>query len=96
VKSNHCDTNPSIVSFPEKTQRDKSRVQLAYYRSRQSNDVAFYTVLGGGHAWPGAARTSSPNGNVNEDIDATQVIWDFFKAHPKQLQDSPAPFRQSS
>jgi len=49
----------------------------------QNSDVVFYTIEGGGHSWPGGG--SLPKiivGNSNHDIDATQVMWDFFCQHP--------------
>jgi polyhydroxybutyrate depolymerase len=46
-------------------------------------DVVFYTVAGGGHSWPGGTGLpESIVGYTSQDIDATQVMWDFFQAHP--------------
>ena len=45
-------------------------------------DVVFYTIDGGGHAWPGGG--SMPRaivGHITQDIDATRVMWEFFAAH---------------
>jgi polyhydroxybutyrate depolymerase len=39
-----------------------------------------YKVLDGGHAWPGAA-VSTPG--WTQSIDASDVILDFFDAHPQ-------------
>lgn len=43
-------------------------------------EVGFYTIDGGGHTWPGSDISSAfpALGVTNMDIDATQVIWDFF------------------
>ena len=49
----------------------------------QHSDVFFYTIEGGGHSWPGGG--SLPRiivGNTNRDIDATEMMWDFFRQHP--------------
>lgn len=46
-------------------------------------EVLFYTITGGGHAWPGGKPM--PRfivGHTTQDIDATQVMWDFFQQHP--------------
>ncbi len=46
-------------------------------------DVVFYTIDGGGHAWPGGG--SMPRaivGHITQDIDATRVMWAFFERHP--------------
>ena len=46
-------------------------------------DVTFYTVEGGGHAWPGGGwMPKSIVGHITQDIDATRVMWGFFEEHP--------------
>jgi polyhydroxybutyrate depolymerase len=46
-------------------------------------DVIFYTIAGGGHAWPGGEPMPKfIVGHTTQDIDATRVMWDFFQQHP--------------
>lgn len=46
-------------------------------------DVVFYTITGGGHTWPGGEDLPGViAGRTSHDIDATQVMWDFFVEHP--------------
>jgi polyhydroxybutyrate depolymerase len=45
-----------------------------------SGTVVFYIIDGGGHTWPGAIPTQV-YGRTTRQIDATQTIWAFFKAH---------------
>jgi polyhydroxybutyrate depolymerase len=46
-------------------------------------DVLLYTLLGGGHTWPGSTPyPESLFGSTNTDIDATSTMWDFFSTHP--------------
>ncbi len=48
-----------------------------------SAELILYAVLNGGHNWPGIDG-GIPNevaGLVNLDVDATQIIWDFFASH---------------
>lgn len=55
--------------------------------------VALYTVKGGGHAWPGG--TAMPEwivGRTTQDIDASDLMWRFFMAHPLAT-DGAAPKR---
>lgn len=47
-------------------------------------DVIFYKVLGGGHAWPGGDQILKMLDKPNPNVDATDVIWRFFKGHPKR------------
>jgi polyhydroxybutyrate depolymerase len=48
-------------------------------------DIELYTIIGGGHTWPGGQR--QPEwfvGKTTQTIDASAVIWDFFARHPKR------------
>jgi polyhydroxybutyrate depolymerase len=47
---------------------------------RAGADVVLYTIAGKGHSWPASAM---PARITTRDIDATDVIWKFFAAHPK-------------
>jgi polyhydroxybutyrate depolymerase len=48
-----------------------------------SADVIFYTIEGGGHAWPGGQPIPAwIAGTTTTDIDATATLWDFFQEHP--------------
>jgi polyhydroxybutyrate depolymerase len=42
--------------------------------------VELYVVGGGGHTWPGSALGGDLLGGASKDIDASAVIWDFFKS----------------
>jgi polyhydroxybutyrate depolymerase len=47
--------------------------------------VQLYVVEGGGHTWPGSQFSQAgvaALGPTTFDIDANQVIWAFFQAHP--------------
>lgn len=46
-------------------------------------DVVFYTVAEGGHTWPGGkAMTPFIVGKTTADVDATRLMWNFFREHP--------------
>jgi polyhydroxybutyrate depolymerase len=56
---------------------------IQYNNSEQNLEVAFYTIKGGGHSWPGGGfMPKFIVGNISQDIDATQTIWCFFQKHP--------------
>ncbi len=48
-------------------------------------EVLLYKVVGGAHSWPGGNFSAYPSNNwnfpVNNDINSSEVIWDFFKRH---------------
>ncbi len=49
----------------------------AWSGCRDGADVVLYTIPGGGHGWPGGFTASAGV------LSATQMIWDFFEAHPE-------------
>jgi len=58
----------------------------AYGACHENAEVVFYTVAGMGHFWPGG-KIHLPErviGKSSDAISATDVIWEFFKRHPKR------------
>jgi polyhydroxybutyrate depolymerase len=49
-------------------------------------EVILYRLEGGGHTWPGGMQylPKSVIGKVCKNVNATEVIWEFFAKHPKQ------------
>jgi len=51
-------------------------------------DIVLCAIQGGGHSWPGG-EPSAPSENCPEDgpqsqtFHASEMLWDFFKTHPK-------------
>ncbi|MHA1280722.1 MAG: alpha/beta hydrolase family esterase [Candidatus Helarchaeota archaeon] len=59
---------------------DNSSVELHTYKDCSvGSKIVFYKVIDGGHTWPGAGDAGYPAGNTNQDINASLVIWNFFK-----------------
>jgi polyhydroxybutyrate depolymerase len=58
---------------------------VAHTGGVEGAEVILYGVEGGGHAWPGGSQylPESVIGKVSHDIDATQLVWDFFKTHAR-------------
>lgn len=53
---------------------------IRYSSCLQRAEVVFYTIQGGGHAWPGGEPLPAwIVGFTTQDINATQVMWDFFE-----------------
>lgn len=40
--------------------------------------IAHYVTEGGGHAWPGSTKTNAQTGPATLDINATEILVDFF------------------
>ncbi len=60
-------------------------LRTVYPGGRDGSEVTLVRLDGGGHTWPGGAQYLPEMlvGRVCRDFDATAVIWDFFKAHPR-------------
>ncbi|MFA6281716.1 MAG: PHB depolymerase family esterase [Candidatus Omnitrophota bacterium] len=62
-----------------------SIVKEQYSGGKADTEVVLYTIKDGGHCWPGGIE-GIRYGNVDkptQEISATDLIWDFFKKHPK-------------
>lgn len=45
------------------------------------HDVTLYVIKDNGHAWPGGEKGSRRGDTPSNAMNATDVIWDFFKTH---------------
>lgn len=60
-------------------------------------EVVSYMIHGGTHEWPGSARAIKTNPNSAEaNFNATDKIWDFFKAHSRTPKTEPAKDKYES
>jgi len=86
---NGCPTEPELVSFPDLDPLDATLLEAEVYsQCANGTEVVLYRILGGGHTWPGGAEIAldflqNQLGNVSKEMMASQVIWEFFKLHPK-------------
>jgi polyhydroxybutyrate depolymerase len=46
------------------------------------SSVELYTIVGGGHAWPGGEGGWADSDSPTTTISASQLIWAFFASHP--------------
>ncbi len=78
VKNNGCDPVPGKV-------KTGHVIRESYGGGREGAEVELYTIEGQGHAWPGG-KSGLRYGNVDpptQEISATQLMWEFFKRHPR-------------
>lgn len=76
VTANTCASQPQSNSF-EDIQHD------VWMGCTASMSVELYTINGGGHAWPGGEAGRVDADPPTQSISASQLIWEFFAAHPK-------------
>ena len=91
---NSCNPTPTIERLPSTVNDGTSIDQFTY--SGGSADVVYYIVHGMGHTWPPhpPEKFEFEAGVTSQNINATDVIWDFFGRHsriPSQLLPSAQP-----
>ena len=86
--NNHCQGNGDTTNLPDKDPNDDTRINKTHFTDCYSgSEVVFYSIEGGGHTWPGSnikPRLRRISGNVSRDMNASEVVWDFFQQHPGQ------------
>ncbi|MGZ4000966.1 MAG: alpha/beta hydrolase family esterase [Mucilaginibacter sp.] len=75
-----CDNQPVITNLPMKV-NDGTTVTKEEYRNSDGLKVIGYTIVGGGHTWPGGTQylPKAIIGPLSHNLNACEVIWDFFK-----------------
>jgi polyhydroxybutyrate depolymerase len=76
ISANGCDSQPQ-------TNTTDNFVHEIWTGCDEETAVALYTIIGGGHTWPGGARGWPGADQPTQTISASQLIWEFFAAHPK-------------
>jgi polyhydroxybutyrate depolymerase len=83
TRRNHCEQAGTQATFPVSGRSPGTNVtRFAPHNCTNHDDVVIYTIHGGGHTWPGVPDVLEPQlGPVNQDISASEEIWNFFAAH---------------
>ncbi len=82
---NNSSETPTITNLPDIADDGTTIVETKYSNINNGSEVISYVIENGGHTWPGAADGFDFFlGNTSQDMDAKQVIWDFFE---RQIQD---------
>jgi len=70
-----CATEPEVT-------QPGPHVELSTYNGCDLGDgaVQLYVVDGGGHTWPGGAANIGDQAATTHEIDASELIWQFFAA----------------
>jgi len=80
---NGCGGEPFLAMINPDTE-DNTEIEKYTYDCRGA-EVILYKIIGGGHTWPGGFQYLPENvvGRTSRDINATEVLWNFFKKHRK-------------
>ncbi len=80
---NGCAAEPVADQVTENVGR------VRYQGCDQDATVELYVIEGGGHVWPGAL-------GATQEISATELMWEFFQAHPLESPEPVATAAQQS
>jgi polyhydroxybutyrate depolymerase len=84
----NCTKSPLITYEPDRDPEDGTRIKTEVYgKGKNKTEVVLYVVENGGHTWPGGYQYLGKRiiGKTSRDINACDVIWDFFKKHSKEV-----------
>jgi len=87
VKRDHCGLSPDSTEEPDIDPGDGTRVlKTDYAGGLNGTEVILYIIEGGGHTWPGGLQYLPKwiVGRTCRDIDACQIIWDFFRNRKRE------------
>ena len=58
--------------------------EIRWEKCTSGAPVEFYSVANSGHAWPGGKAGRAEADQPTQAVNASEMMWRFFKAHPKQ------------
>ena len=86
VNRNSCDKEPKVENLPEVIQDGTNVIKESYTGCKNNSDIIHYKIIDGGHTWPQGWQYFSESlvGKTSQQLNANEVIWEFFKKHPMQ------------
>lgn len=87
ARHNGCPAEPAvgpvITGQPGTVNEGQTATEIRYGPGRGGAEVVLCRLTGAGHVWPGA-RAALPRvlGQPTTLVDANEVMWQFFAAHP--------------
>lgn len=85
ASANGCASTYATVAVPVLTSDGTSVEKRTYNNCPSGKEIISYVVAGMGHNWPPMpAQAPRISGPTSQNINATDVFWDFFEAHPKR------------
>lgn len=84
---NDCSAAAYTETLPDRDKSDGTRVELARYKNcSKGSALTHITIKNGGSTWPGSKEKpgrmrTTMVGLTSYDIDAAEMIWEFFKEH---------------
>lgn len=82
--ANGCNPKPTVTREPPRVNDGTRVIKYSFTECTAGTGVTFYVVEGMGHGWPPQNNEMRMNGSPSQNINATEVIWNFFNEHPRQ------------
>ena len=84
AKINNCGPKPERTTIAPRTDLGLETRVDTYSDCRDDAAAILYSIEKGGHTWPGGEQYIPVRfiGKTNGDLDASEIIWNFFSAHP--------------
>jgi Bacterial virulence protein (VirJ) len=87
AKTDRCSRDYVEIPVPHRTAQNDCYPQcFEWSQGEDGTDVVLYRIIAGGHTWPGnppGLFSSFFLGKVCLDFDASELIWKFFRDHPR-------------
>ncbi|MDG6218831.1 MAG: PHB depolymerase family esterase [Candidatus Thermoplasmatota archaeon] len=78
IEQNQC--NP----IPKRNISESGNIIIdTYHDGLQNTEVVLVTIVNGTHSWPGGEKGRNRGDEPTSEINATDLIWEFFKNHKK-------------
>jgi len=79
AKANGCAETPKVEALDDK---ESDGTTIERWTFEGDAPVVHYKVTGGGHTWPGGPKVQEGKlGKVTRDINASELMWEFFSKH---------------
>jgi polyhydroxybutyrate depolymerase len=82
AEADGCPGEPVTTEVPRDADDGLVIKRVAYGPGRAGSEVVLYVIEGGGHTWPGRVPPGSFLGKSALDLEANDLIWEFFLKHP--------------
>jgi polyhydroxybutyrate depolymerase len=85
ISLNNCETTPVVTQLPDISNDGTTVTRREFFGVTKDAVVISYVINNGGHTWPGGRQYLPKKyiGNVCRDMNACNVIWDFFSKHKR-------------
>lgn len=82
AEADGCPEKPVSIDLPRKVEDGLTIRRDTYGPGQDGAEVVLYTIVGGGHVWPGWEPPGQFLGKSPADLKASELIWEFFQKHP--------------